>query len=186
MTAASTRIQWLHKKLLTGSYPNAQRMAERFHMSHRQAQRDIDYLRRELGAPIAYNNARRGFYYTADFTLPVLVTSDNDESYIPEIAAVRSAEEYGADEAIIQMQIPYTATLTLPGKLSAVELAPYIVARTGPNRYDCEFHSIERFVGTLFTLDADFTLEEPEWLKEKLLRAAERILKNHPKGDNEE
>ena len=53
MTAASTRIQWLHKKLLTGSYPNAQRMAERFHMSHRQAQRDIDYLRRELGAPIA-------------------------------------------------------------------------------------------------------------------------------------
>ncbi len=186
MTAASTRIQWLHKKLLTGSYPNAQRMAERFHMSHRQAQRDIDYLRRELGAPIAYNNARRGFYYTADFTLPVLVTSDNDESYIPEIAAVRSAEEYGADEAIIQMQIPYTATLTLPGKLSAVELAPYIVARTGPNRYNCEFHSIERFVGTLFTLDADFTLEEPEWLKEKLLRVAERILKNHPKGDKKE
>ena len=73
-----------------------------------------------------------------------------------------------------------------PGKLSAVELAPYIVARTGPNRYNCEFHSIERFVGTLFTLDADFTLEEPEWLKEKLLRAAERILKNHPKYDKKE
>lgn len=181
MTAVSTRIQWLHKKLMTGSYPNAQRMAERFRMSHRQAQRDIDYLRRELGAPIAYNNARRGFYYTADYTLPVLVTSDNDEFYIPEITTVRNTEEYGADEAIIQMQIPYTATLTLPGKLSAVELAPYIVARTGPNRYECEFHSVEKFVGALFALNADFTLDEPEWLKEKLLQAAERILKNHPK-----
>lgn len=88
MTPASTRIQWLHKKLLTRSYPNAQRMAERFHMSHRQAQRDIDCLRKKLGAPIAYDNARRGFYYTADYTLPVLLTSDNDESYIPEISAV--------------------------------------------------------------------------------------------------
>lgn len=186
MTAASTRIQWLHKKLMTGSYPNAQRMAERFHMSHRQAQRDIDYLRKELGAPVAYDSARRGFYYTAAFTLPVLVTSDNDESYIPEISAVRNAEEYGAEEAIIQMQIPYSAVLTLPGKLSAVELAPYITAKVGPNRYHCEFHSIEKFVGTLFTLDADFTIEEPEWLREKLLRASERILKNHKKAGNQE
>ena len=61
MTAASTRIQWLHKKLLTKSYPNAQRMAERFGMSHRQAQRDIDYLRRELGAPITTNPISRKF-----------------------------------------------------------------------------------------------------------------------------
>ncbi len=184
MTAASTRIQWLHKKLLTKSYPNAQRMAERFGMSHRQAQRDIDYLRRELGAPIAYNNTRRGFYYTADYTLPMVITSDNDESYIPEISAVKNSEEYGADETIIQMQIPYSATLTLPGRLSAVELAPYIVSRAGQNRYYCEFHSVEKFVGTLFTLNADFVIEEPEWLREKLVDSAERILRNH-KGNEE-
>lgn len=179
MTSASTRIQWLHKKLLTGSYPNAQRMAERFGMSHRQAQRDIDYLRRELGAPIAYNNARRGFYYTADYTLPVVVTSDNDESYIPEISEIRNAEEYGADETIIQMQIPYSATLLLPDRLSAVELAPYIVSRVAQTRYWCEFHSIEKFVGALFSLRGDFTVEEPQWLRDRLTETATRILKNH-------
>ena len=47
---ANIRIQWLHKKLTMKSYPNAQRLAERFGISHRQAQRDFDYLRRELGA----------------------------------------------------------------------------------------------------------------------------------------
>lgn len=182
MTAASTRIQWLHKKLMTGSYPNAQRMAERFGMSHRQAQRDIDYLRKVLGAPIAYNGARRGFYYTADYTLPVLVTSDNDDSYIPEIAAVRSKEEYGADEAIIQMQIPYSATLVLPGRLAAVELAPYIVSKAGADRYYCEFHSIDKFIGTLYSLNIDFTLEEPAWLRDRLVDTAERILRNHRRG----
>lgn len=187
MTAASTRIQWLHKKLLTGSYPNAQRMAERFGMSHRQAQRDIDYLRRELGAPIAYNNARRGFYYTGEYTLPVVITSDNDESYIPEIASVKNTEEYGADETIIQMQIPYSATLTLSGRLAAVELAPYIVSKVGPNRYWCEFHSIEKFIGALFTLDADFTVEEPEWLRDKLTETAGRVLRNHsPNGQTQD
>ena len=182
MTPASTRIQWLHKKLLTRSYPNAQRMAERFHMSHRQAQRDIDCLRKKLGAPIAYDNARRGFYYTADYTLPVLLTSDNDESYIPEISTVRNTEEYGADETIIQMQIPYSATLLLPGRLSAVELSPYIVSRLGQNRYVCEFHSIEKFMGTLLTLNADFVIEEPEWLRDRLTSTAQRILRNHGKG----
>lgn len=45
---ANTRIQWLHKKMTMNSYPNAQRLAERFGISHRQAQRDMDYLRLSL------------------------------------------------------------------------------------------------------------------------------------------
>ena len=46
---ANTRIQWLHKKMTMNSYPNAQRLAERFGISHRQAQRDFTYLKKELG-----------------------------------------------------------------------------------------------------------------------------------------
>ena len=49
---ANIRIQWLHKKMTMNSYPNAQRLAERFGISHRQAQRDMDYLRRELGSAL--------------------------------------------------------------------------------------------------------------------------------------
>ena len=179
MTSPSTRIQWLHKKLLSGSYPNSHRMAERFHISPRQAQRDLDFLRKELHAPIAYDSQRRGFYYTEKFTLPLLLTSDNDELYIPEVSPLQSPEELGAQESIIQMQIPYSATIELTDKLAIMELTPYITQKSGKDRFLCEFHSTEKFIGTLVALNADFHLIEPDWLRERLLQTAERILQSH-------
>lgn len=176
---ANIRIQWLHKKLSMKSYPNAQRLAERFGISHRQAQRDFDYLRRELGAPVAYDNSRKGFYYEESYVLPVLLTSDNDELYIPEVFNVHSSQELGADESIIQMQIPYSATVEIKNKLTALELSNYIVAKEPHDRYVCEFHSIEKFLGLLLSLDADFRLVEPYWLRERILRQAKRVLANN-------
>ena len=177
--SANTRIQWLHKKMTMKSFPNAQRLAERFGISHRQAQRDLDYLRRELGAPIEYDAKKKGFYYTTPFVLPLLISSDNDENYIPEIFNVQSKQELAADESIIQMQIPYSATVEIKNKLTALELSHYIVAKQPHNRYVCEFHSIEKFIALLLSLDADFFLVEPYWLRERILRAAQRVLDNN-------
>lgn len=176
---ANIRIQWLHKKLTMKSYPNAQRLAERFGISHRQAQRDFDYLRRELGAPIAYDNSRKGFYYEETYVLPVLLSSDNDDLYIPEIFNVHSKQELAADESIIQMQIPYSATVEIKNKLTALELSNYIVAREPHDRYVCEFHSVEKFLGLLLSMDADFRIVEPYWLREKILRSARRVVENN-------
>ena len=176
---ANIRIQWLHKKLTMKSYPNAQRLAERFGISHRQAQRDFEYLRRELGAPIAYDNSRKGFYYEESYVLPVLLSSDNDDVYIPEIFNVHSKQELAADESIIQMQIPYSATVEIKNKLTALELSNYIVAREPHDRYVCEFHSVEKFLGMLLSMDADFRIVEPYWLREKILRSAKRVVENN-------
>ena len=176
---ANIRIQWLHKKLTMKSYPNAQRLAERFGISHRQAQRDFEYLRRELGAPIAYDNSRKGFYYEESYVLPVLLSSDNDDVYIPEIFNVHSKQELAADESIIQMQIPYSATIEIKNKLTALELSNYIVAREPHDRYVCEFHSVEKFLGLLLSMDADFRIVEPYWLREKILRSARRVVENN-------
>ena len=176
---ANTRIQWLHKKIAQNSYPNAQRLAERFKISHRQAQRDLDYLRKELGAPVEYDNRRKGFYYSQPFTLPLLLTSDNDEFYIPEIFNVKNRQELAAEESIIQMQIPYSATVEVENKLTALELSKYIIAREPHNRYICEFHSIEKFIGLLLSMDADFKLIGPAWLREKIVSGARRVLKNN-------
>ena len=176
---ANIRIQWLHKKLTMKSYPNAQRLAERFGISHRQAQRDFEYLRRELGAPIAYDNSRKGFYYEESYVLPVVLSSDNDDLYIPEIFNVHSKQELGADESIIQMQIPYSATVEIKNKLTALELSNYIVARSPHDRYVCEFHSVEKFLGLLLSMDADFRIVEPYWLREKILRSARRVVENN-------
>ncbi len=181
---ANVRIQWLHKKLTMKSYPNAQRLAERFGISHRQAQRDFDYLRKKLGAPIAYDNSKKGFYYEESFVLPLLLSSDNDEIYIPEIFNVQSNEELGADESIIQMQIPYSAVIEIKNKLTALELSNYIVAKQSQNRYVCEFHSIEKFLALLLSLDADFRLIEPYWLRERIIRSAKRVLANNEDETN--
>lgn len=182
---AYTRIQWLHKKMTTNSYPNAQRLAERFKISHRQAQRDLDSLRREFGAPIAYDNSRKGFYYTESFVLPVLYASDNDDLYMPEIFNAEQSE-LAAEESIIQMQLPYSATIEIKNKLTALELSHYIIARQPRDLYTCEFHSIEKFIGLLLAMDADFRIVEPAWLRERVVRAARRVLENNADTDTEE
>lgn len=175
---ANTRIQWLHKKITERSFPNAARLSERFGISHRQAQRDVDILRKRLGAPIAYSAEYKGFYYTTDFSLPLLLTSANDDSYITDVVS-RDESELGADETVIQMQIPFTATVEIPDKLTAIELNRYIISNEGKNRYTCEFHSVEAFIGSLFASEANIRLIEPEWLRERIVQSARRMLDNN-------
>ena len=103
--------------------------------------------------------------------------------YIPEIFTVQSKAELAADQSIIQMQLPYSATVELSNKLAAIELSQYIIARLPGNRFACEFHSIEKFIGLLLSLESDFRLIEPEWLRDRLVRAAQRVLKNHTTED---
>ena len=79
--SANLRIQWLHRKITEMSYPNAKRVAERFNISHRQAQRDVDFLKVKLNAPLSYDYERKGFYYTSEFSLPIAITTANDEDY---------------------------------------------------------------------------------------------------------
>ena len=173
---ANTRIQWLHKKITMKSYPNAQRLAERFGISHRQAQRDLDYLRKTVGAPIAYDPKRKGFYYTEPFSLPLLLLSDNDELYIKEVLKADKGE-LDAEDSIIQMQIPYSALIEIPDKLTALELSRYIIANKNGGRYLCEFHSIEKFIGVLFSLGGTFRIVEPVWLREKVIERAAEVKK---------
>ena len=110
--------------------------------------------------------------------LPVLFSSDNDDLYMPEIFNAER-RELAADESIIQMQIPYSATVEIKNKLTALELSSYIIAKESRDRYVCEFHSIEKFIGLLLATDADFRVVEPYWLRERLVRTAQRVLGNN-------
>ena len=71
--SANIRIQWLHKKIMDKCYPNAYHLVERFRISHRQAQRDVDYLRHTMGAPLAYSSAEKGYYYKEPFVFPLVI-----------------------------------------------------------------------------------------------------------------
>ena len=184
--AANNRIQWLHKKITEYSYPNAMRLAERFNVSHRQAQRDVDFLRKQLGAPIASDAEHKGFYYTTDFSLPVLLTSDNDESYMGVVSSIYNNEDFAADSSVIQMQMPYTAVVEIPDKLSVLELRSFIISKESRNRYVCEFHNVERFLSVIMALDSPIRIMSPYWLRERLIGMAERVLKANKSIDSEE
>ena len=173
---ADRRIQWLHKRIAEGRYPNAGHLAERFGISHRQAQRDVDYLRTHYGAPLAYNALHRGFYYKKPFSLPVYTVSANEKDYVD---AMTGEAPVAAEREIMQMQIPYTATVRISDNLTRFELRRFIVRESADGDCVCEFHSVELFLGVLLTTPADVVVREPAWLRERLLECARRAIANN-------
>ena len=73
------RFFWFHDRVKTGRHPNARHLAERFEISRKTAQRDIERMRDRLFAPLEYDAVRKGYYYTADhFDLPFLPASQQE------------------------------------------------------------------------------------------------------------
>lgn len=172
---AVERIIWLHKRIKDGYYPNAMRLSERFGISHRQAQRDCDYLRRKLEAPIAFDRSKQGYYYTEDFSLPDSIRVE-DPRDISNIVAL--ADMLGDDGESTQIGIPYSALLQIPDKLVALELAPFVTRRVGSKgRYICEFQNIRLFFGALVASDADIRIIEPAWLREDFCNSLDKLRK---------
>ena len=58
------RIYFIDRKIAEGSYPNAPDLAMEYETSLSTINRDIAYMRDMLGAPIAYDFFKKGFYYT--------------------------------------------------------------------------------------------------------------------------
>jgi predicted DNA-binding transcriptional regulator YafY len=155
------------------------RLAEKFNISHRQAQRDIERLRSELSAPIAYSKSNKGFYYTKKFTLPSFVATENDADFSDILSGINVLESEFAQSSAVQMQIPYTATLEIRDKLTVMNMRPFIVSQRPRHIYECEFQSVEMFLGAIISMDSDVRIVSPDWLRERLVSAAERVLRNN-------
>lgn len=176
----NVRIQWLHDELTRGTYPNAARVAERFHISRRQAQRDIDFLKTQLGAPLEFDRHVQGYRYTEAFSLPVAMKNENDGSIsrapFNPFGRDTAAEDAEADSVIIQGQIPYTATLGITDKLTVLEMRSYIISEEERGKYLCEFHNIDRFLCAILTARSGIRILEPTWLRDKLLHMATKVI----------
>lgn len=84
------RFLWFHDRVKASKYPNARHLAERFEISPRTAQRELDFIRDRLRAPLEYDHTRKGYYYTDDsYELPSRWYSE--ESIISFALAVRLA-----------------------------------------------------------------------------------------------
>jgi predicted DNA-binding transcriptional regulator YafY len=58
---AYERYYWFHGQVKAGRYPNATKLSEHFEISVKQAQRDIEFMRDRIGAPLVYETEKKGY-----------------------------------------------------------------------------------------------------------------------------
>ncbi|MGF1678426.1 MAG: helix-turn-helix transcriptional regulator [Candidatus Methylacidiphilales bacterium] len=73
------RMMQLHERLRTGAYPNCRSLSQDLEVSPKTIQRDIDFMRDQLGLPIEYDDQRFGFYYTGEvMEFPAMQVSEGE------------------------------------------------------------------------------------------------------------
>jgi predicted DNA-binding transcriptional regulator YafY len=58
---AYERYHWFYGQIKAGRYPNARKLSEKFEISQKQAQREIEFMRDRLHAPLTYNPNQKGY-----------------------------------------------------------------------------------------------------------------------------
>jgi proteasome accessory factor B len=85
------RLQTIHHEIKERRFPNATTLARMLSVSTKTVQRDLDYLRDELEAPIEFDRQENGYFYSrADYVLPFLPVDGKDLFAIGVAAQVLS------------------------------------------------------------------------------------------------
>ena len=83
----------MHQRLQAGSFPNCRKLADELEVSTKTIQRDIDFMRDQLGLPIAYDQLNFGFIYTEPVTsFPSIEVSEGE--VIALFVAQKALEQY--------------------------------------------------------------------------------------------
>ena len=87
------RLLELDRHIRAGDYPNCLSFAADWEVAQKTIQRDIEYLRDGLGAPIEYDRERKGYYYTdTNWFLPAMNVTEGDLFYL--LLASKVVEQY--------------------------------------------------------------------------------------------
>lgn len=73
------RLIELDRRIRERAYPNCLTFSAEWEVSQKTVQRDIDFLRDSLGAPLAYDRVRKGFFYSEEnWFLPAFALSEGE------------------------------------------------------------------------------------------------------------
>ncbi|NLG83897.1 MAG: hypothetical protein GX493_04655 [Firmicutes bacterium] len=200
------RLQWIDARIRAGEYPNTRQLAERFEISRCQAQRDFNYLRDSLGAPLAYSAKHRGFYYeTEAYVLPGPYITPAQKFLLNRMASYYAQAAQGfteghpvyremaalfrrlgggeeaapVPEAHAGTSVPYR-TILRPASPRfnprPSSLAPYERGRDEEGRIICEFHDPRAFLGALLATGQAHRIEWPDWLRQAFLALLKQLL----------
>jgi predicted DNA-binding transcriptional regulator YafY len=171
-------------------------MAEQFEISLRQSQRDIEYLRDSMNAPLIYSGKERGYTYSHDYSLPSFFLTENEKNILNTMAENnRRIGSFGYSEYFKQAEILSKITLNNAVKSSVHIKEPYIAEvqllsdRISTAPLDCfayirreknsvlyAFYDPNIFVSALICSNLDFKIIKPKWLKERLKARLNDIL----------
>jgi predicted DNA-binding transcriptional regulator YafY len=86
------RMLRLHQWLVEHRYPNCRKLADEFEVSPKTIQRDVNFMRDQMGLPIEYDRNRFGFHYTRPVSaFPALGSAASKGSQNPWRTAVPPA-----------------------------------------------------------------------------------------------
>ena len=115
------RFLWFHTKVRAGCYPSARTLSDRFEVSRKTAQRDIEFMRDRLGAPLAYEAGRRGYRYEDVYELPGLWLDEEELTAL--LVSYRMASLVPDKSLKGSMRAFLDQALTLLGSAGKVSLA---------------------------------------------------------------
>jgi len=91
--AQFARLMALDGQIRDGQFPNCLTFSKRWEVSQKTVQRDIDFLRDQLGAPLGYDREKKGFFYTDEhWFLPSVSLSEGE--LVATLLAARALEQY--------------------------------------------------------------------------------------------
>jgi proteasome accessory factor B len=87
------RMMKIHQKLVGNHYPNCTSLAKSIEVSTKTIQRDLEYMRDQLGLPLEYDGSRHGYVYTEPVThFPTIPTTEGE--VLALFVAQRALEAY--------------------------------------------------------------------------------------------
>ena len=114
------RFVWFDAETRKGRFPNASKLANKFELSVKSAQRTIEHFRDRLQAPFEYESSKKGYFYTdPTFQLPIMRITEEEllallisRKLITEASAGSLADELGG----VSKRLSTLLAANLPGK----------------------------------------------------------------------
>lgn len=183
--SAYHRIIWFHNRVIDKHYPNARALSEYFEISTRQAQRDIEYLRDSMNAPLVYCAEKRGYVYEQEYSLPHYFLSEIEKGTLHAMAddysqigsygytkyndyACILSKMSGSKEKTLPASIkePYIAELKfLDERTSAAPLDYFVCQRKCNDIVLYAFYDPDIFMSVLLGSHLKFQILRPNWLR---------------------
>jgi predicted DNA-binding transcriptional regulator YafY len=116
------RISW-DKELRENHYPNATKIANKFEISAKTAQRDLDFLRDRLKLPIEYSAKHRGWYYTESIAYKLSLINIFEGELVALLLAEKLAKQYRGLAIEKKLQKAFNKILLAASDKISVDLA---------------------------------------------------------------